>query len=185
MTATSDDGWITLPGTDGVTLHVHAARRGPETRITDLYIHSADGITPASVRCISIGRLEAEINLASSSGELHASDVPTLAAIYSAAKDERAGTPEPTLAELRARKPTTRAITPRPRLTRPIEDETPARFSQRIALAYHDHASRTKTVAKALAEEAGVPVATANRWIGEARRAGYLPNSRKGKTSRL
>lgn len=170
------DGWITLPGPDGVTVHVRAQRQGPVTRITDLYLHSADGLTPASTRCVSISRLEAELNLMSLPVRVSATDVPTLSAIYAAAGDDVA---EPSLAQLRARKPTVKPAGQRSPLTRPQRD--PDRFYPLVALAYSEYAAQTFAPAKAIAIEARVPVTTAQRWIAETRRRGFLPPARKGK----
>ncbi|MGH3427582.1 MAG: hypothetical protein ACRDQZ_08440, partial [Mycobacteriales bacterium] len=116
------DGWITLSGTDGTTVHVRAQRQGARTMITDIYLHTADGITPAAVRGVSISRLEAELNVACSSRpSLSSAEIPTLAAIFDAARDEDDPAPEPTLAELRSRTPafTADERPPRPVLTRP------------------------------------------------------------------
>jgi hypothetical protein len=176
------DGWISLPGTDGVTVHVRAQWRGVEVSITDLYVHSSDGVTPASMRCISISRLQAELNLASRPGSAF-SDVPTVSAIFHAARSEGADTPEPTLAELRARQPIARKPEPRPRLVRPPRgnDHDPDPFYRLVALAYSEYAPQTPAPAKAIAAEAGVPHTTAQRWIAEARSRGFLSPARKGK----
>jgi hypothetical protein len=177
------DGWITLPGADGTTVHVRAQRSGPRTMITDLYLHTTDGIAPAALRGLSISRLEAELNLACSPRpSLPNSEIPTLAAIWGAASVEGDGTPEPTLAELRARTPVAMAEDPasRPRLTRP-EGADPDEFYPRVAAAYSQYAPETRAPAKEIAAEAGVPVTTAHRWIREARRRGFLPPAMKGK----
>lgn len=68
----------------------------------------------------------------------------------------------------------------RPQLTRP-DGLDPEAFYRRVAEAYVDVLSRTTAIAPALAEEAGVPVATVHRWIGEARRRGFLNPARKGR----
>lgn len=68
----------------------------------------------------------------------------------------------------------------RPKLSRP-SGEDPNVFYARVAEAYRSASSETSKPGPLLAEEAGVPVATARRWIAEARRRGHLPPGRKGK----
>ncbi|MDQ0308243.1 hypothetical protein J2S46_002799 [Kitasatospora herbaricolor] len=65
-------------------------------------------------------------------------------------------------------------------LTRPTGMD-PEDFYGRVAEAYNDVVQRTNAVAPALAEEAGVPVATVRRWIQESRRRGFLPPARRGR----
>lgn len=69
---------------------------------------------------------------------------------------------------------------PRPRLTRP-DGKDPESFYGVVAQAYRDALATTSAPAVALANEAGVPVATARGWIREARRRGFLPPARKGR----
>lgn len=69
---------------------------------------------------------------------------------------------------------------PRPPLTRP-DGTDPEGFSRRVAQAYKEAVVDTRTPAKALADEAGVPVTTVHRWIRDARRLGLLPPARKGR----
>lgn len=68
----------------------------------------------------------------------------------------------------------------RKRLTRP-DGADPDEFYPLVARAYFEYAPKTRAPAKEIAAEAGVPVATAHRWIREARRRGFLPPARKGK----
>jgi hypothetical protein len=178
-----DDGWITLSGTDGTTVHVRAQRHGSRTMITDIYLHTADGITPAAVRGVSISRLEAELNLlCSPRPSVPASQTPTLTAIFDAARDEDDDIPEPTLAQLRSRAPNTTLDegSSRARLGRPGK-EGPDEFYELVAQAYAEYAPRTRAPAKEIATEAGAPISAAHRWIREARRRGFLPPARKGK----
>jgi transposase len=65
-------------------------------------------------------------------------------------------------------------------LTRP-DGRDPDGFYQQVAEAYRDVVQTTPKVAKALAEEANVPVGTVHRWIMEARRRGFLPSARQGR----
>lgn len=65
-------------------------------------------------------------------------------------------------------------------LSRP-DGTDPDAFSHRVATAYLAAVESTGAPAKALAEEAGVPVTTVHRWIREARQRGHLPPARKGR----
>ena len=145
--------------------------------ISDLYMH-ADEITPAAVRGLPISRLEAEL-----SANRESLTIFDLAAVYGRFAPVRE-VPEPTLAELRARIPTTSGTRKerrdRPRLTRP-GGATPDEFYPLVARAYFEYSPRTRAPAREIANEAGVPVTTAHRWIREARRRGFLPPARKGK----
>lgn len=58
----------------------------------------------------------------------------------------------------------------------------PDGFYREVARAYHDLALGSSRPAAELAEANGVPRTTAHRWIKEARRRGYLPPGRPGKT---
>ncbi len=151
--------------------------------ITDLYIHSADGLTPASMRPVSISRLEAELRMAAVPGAVLAEHAPALAAIYGAAHPAGSDIPEPSLAQLRARKPTIKKLEPRPPLgsRRPSTTGDNDDFYRDVALAYAEYAPQTRAPAKAIAEEAHAPKTSAQRWIAEARRRGFLPQTTKGK----
>lgn len=70
---------------------------------------------------------------------------------------------------------------PRQPLTRP-DGTDPEGFSRRVAEAYTEALLTTKTPAKVLAAEAGVPVTTVHRWVRDARRLGLLSPARKGRT---
>lgn len=74
----------------------------------------------------------------------------------------------------------TAALASRPALTRPT-GEDPDAFYAAVAAAYKEHAMTTNRVGVAIGAEAGVPTATARRWILEARRRGLLPSLGAGK----
>lgn len=57
----------------------------------------------------------------------------------------------------------------------------PEGFYRQVAEAYNSAVMEGPAPAKALAEEAGVPVTTVHRWIREARQRGHLPPARKGR----
>lgn len=157
-------GWICLPNRDEVEgVHVRITGMDGRMIVTDVYIHGSE-ITPEVMRRISMSRIQAAINL-----------------IGGLPLDEK-GT-EPSLAELRQRagRVQRRAVNAkRPCLTRPT-GEDPEEFYARVAEAYREYAPRTRAPAREIAVEAGVPVTTAHRWIGEARRRGLLPLGRKGR----
>jgi hypothetical protein len=54
-------------------------------------------------------------------------------------------------------------------------------FSARVALAYLTALSTTSNPTKAIADQADVPHATAQRWVVTARKDGYLPPARAGR----
>jgi hypothetical protein len=72
------------------------------------------------------------------------------------------------------------SLEPRPALSRPGRED-PDEFYLRVAHAYQEYAARTKAPASAIAQEAGVPVGTAQGWVREARRRGHLPPGRRGR----
>lgn len=74
----------------------------------------------------------------------------------------------------------TRRSRPREPLARP-DGTDPDAFSLRVAKAYNALVVTTSAPAKAIADEAGVPVGTVHRWIREARQRGHLPPARKGR----
>jgi hypothetical protein len=182
-------------GVDG--LHLRVEGRNGRLVITGLYLH-ADEISPAVLRAISISRLEAALNASP--------DVATQPPFDTESEEEDAAQ-EPSLAELRRRASNAQEqrgrlgladsveqalpITPilgstrsakatRAPLTRP-DGRDPDGFYARVADAYREYAPHTRAAAAEIAREANVPVTTVHRWIGEARRRGFLPPARKGK----
>lgn len=59
----------------------------------------------------------------------------------------------------------------------------PDGFSRQVAAAYERLVLTSHRPNVALAEEAGVPVATARRWVLEARRRGHLPPGERGRAT--
>lgn len=72
------------------------------------------------------------------------------------------------------------SATGRRQLTRP-DGTDPDAFYELVAQAYREALTTTSAPALAMAEEAGVPVGTAHRWIREARRRSFLPPARRGR----
>jgi hypothetical protein len=56
-------------------------------------------------------------------------------------------------------------------------------FFEQVAAAYPAAAADGLPPSKTLADDSGTPRGTVNRWIGEARRRGYLPPAELGKVS--
>lgn len=165
-------------------MHVRAQWRGNALMITDLYLHSADGITPPTVRSLSIRRLEAELTLLASPRPASLRDTPILSMVYHSAIDGDApDTPEPSLAALRARRPLPLPTEQRPTLTRP-DGTGSGEFYRHVAAAYTEYATATHAPAVNISIEADVPVRTVHRWIAEARRRGFLPAAKTGRPSR-
>jgi hypothetical protein len=65
-------------------------------------------------------------------------------------------------------------------LRRP-DGKNPDAFYAEVAQAYREYINNSNRPAVFIAEEAGVPVATARRWISEARRRGALPPGEQGR----
>lgn len=149
--------------------------------VSDLYLHGPV-LTADMLREISLSRLEAWRN-----AEV---DHPLFTS-GARGKDsrERAGSDEDlTVAELRQRARKVRerredvaqAFAQVEKLTRP-DGSDPEKFYRQVALAYRQYAIETKAPARAIADEAQVPVTTVHRWIREARQRGFLPPGRKGR----
>lgn len=181
-----DDGWATydLPpfGADGM----HArAKQDSDGRwvITDLYVHGP-ALTAETLRGISIPRMEAK--LAQDKRRAEADPDGRHAAVLA---DMRETDDEAlTIGKLRSR---AKFVANRERkfremgfkrtsLTRPDRSD-PEEFYELVARAYGEYTAHSNAPAKAIAEEAGVPVTTVHRWIREARRRGFLPPARKGR----
>lgn len=175
------DGWVSLPlpgGVGGVHARV-SLRVDGRAVIKELYVHS-DVITPATMRAIPIGRIEALVN--SGSEEFRTSDPIVRHAGASVAAGIHSSKDTP-LSELRDRVPTAateKNVAPREPLTRP-DGSDPDGFYRRVAAAYNEAVLTTSKPAKVLAEEAEVPTTTVHRWIREARQRGFLPIARKGR----
>lgn len=170
--ADSWDGWATddIPpeGADGLHMRWRQDDAGRWV-VSDLYLHGP-ALTANVLREISLARMEAWEN-AKILPEVRVTD-----------SDEGL-----TVAELRQRAqaaPVSQreaaAIRPPEPITRP-DGSDPDGFYRRVATAYRRYAIETKAPARAIAEEAQVPVTTVHRWVREARIRGFLLPGRKGK----
>lgn len=180
--------WWSLSRPDG-GVHMRLTLEDRWT-ITDVYVHG-HGLTATDLQAVPLTELDLLVNLVGGYDPWTVADAFNEMACEGGwgqavlAADPYDGE-EPTLAELRQLAvnapdalpaPST---TERPRLTRP-DGTDPDGFSARVAAAYREYAPKTRAPAVEIANEAGVPVATARSWIREARRRGKLPQGRKGK----
>lgn len=169
-------GWVAVrieePGAAEYYVRCRDDGRGG-VEIAGLLVSVPDGrVTAAKLREVPIGRIEATINasglleLINGAGE--ASDDPVLSWLNRSPIEYTAP-----LA------PAGAGETSGP-LARP-DGKEPAAFSALVAARYRDLVRTSAKPAVLMAEEAGVPVATARRWINEARRRGLLPAGRQGR----
>ncbi len=170
LTTPAPDGWIAVLGEGAAPeYYVRCADdgRGGVT-IVQFLLAARSRVTAAMLRDVPIGRIEATIN-----GD------PVLVAAA------RAGAAEvdPLVDRLRnGEVPSYKAEVIR--ATQPLSSpdrSDPAAFYAQVAARYRLMVRSTSKPAVAMAEEAGVPVATARRWINEARRRGELPAGRQGR----
>lgn len=170
MTMPAPDGWIAVLGEGAAPeYYVRCADDGRGgVSIVEFLLAAGSRITAAMLREVPIGRIEATIN----------GDPLLVAAARAGAAEadpliERLRTgdaPSFEVEKLRATQP----------LSRPDRSD-PAAFYAQVASRYRLMVRSTSKPAVAMAEEAGVPVATARRWINEARRRGELPAGRQGR----
>lgn len=146
--------------------------------VTEMYLHG-DRITASDLRNVQPARFEAVANA-------YDSKLERLRVEHQREHDQ----PEPTLAELRAGFEAAARLLeapardsgrpPRPQLQRP-DKQDPEGFYQAVADAYRHYVKLTRAPAVKIAKEADVPVATAHRWIREARKRGFLPAGEQGR----
>lgn len=157
--------WWSLNRPEGGGTHMKAVEENGRWVITDVYVHG-HGVTMADLQGVPLRQLDRITNMGSPDGAPGTSD-PSLAELRKLAAGAPSELPAPPVSD-------------RPRLTRP-DGTDPDGFYARVAEAYREYGSRTNAPAIEIAEEAGVPVATARTWIREARRRGKLPEGRKGR----
>lgn len=173
-----EDGWVqwnrSAPGTtEGLTVYakLFAPRETDRSEIVELYIRGRN-LTTDKLRSIPLGHIEA-MATTDPNVEPHVDGEASLP--MSQAADEVWNRASQLLLNRAYRK-----VQPHEPLTRP-DGRDPDGFYQQVAEAYRDVVQTTPKVAKALAEEANVPVGTVHRWIMEARRRGFLPSARQGR----
>lgn len=173
--------WWSLSRPGGGGIHIRVADNEARWVITDVYVHG-DGITASELQAVPLTQLDLAMNL------LGAADPRVMARAASDLGQAVLADPErePSLASLRERAEGAPAGLPAPsggprvKLTRP-DGTDPDGFAARVAAAYREYAPQTRAPALMIAEEAGVPVATARSWIREARRRGKLPQGHRGR----
>lgn len=186
--------WWSLSKPDGGSTHMRVTMDDDRWKVTDVYIHG-DGLTATDLQAIPLSKLAVVMNFAAHGPGGGMSDPGDIADAYNEFAREAgyghavyyepdAG--ELALDELRALAVDAPPELPRapnaerPKLTRP-DGTDPDGFAGRVAAAYREYAEITRAPAQKIADEAGVPIATARSWIREARRRGKLPEGRKGK----
>lgn len=161
---------------DGVGLTIFLGERDGRPVITDVIVQ-AEEVTPETLRRIPLARYEAQIEdlrwadkiegqlLAGRPADPLVAPLADLRAMFAQGHE---------LAKKRRGRR-------RPPLTRP-DGKDPDRFYKQVGQAYREYAQETRAAAARIADEAGVPVTTAHRWVREARRRGHLSPGRKGRT---
>jgi hypothetical protein len=177
---------LKLPG-GGVHMQVADTDKG--WAITGVYVHAPE-ITTTLLREIPLGQLILTLNLMNAPDAGPGFNDPfTVAEVFNEGFGQQVlidPMHEPRLATLRKRAenapeefPTPREES-RPRLTRP-DGSDPDAFYALVGAAYREYALQTRAPAVEIANEAGIPVATARSWVREARRRGKLPTGTRGK----
>lgn len=170
ITKPAPDGWIAVLGEGSAPSYYVRCRddgRGG-VEVVQFLMASSQRIGAAALRDVPLGRIEATINAD-----------PLLLAAARAAADG----PDPLLRHLETRPvPSYKgaAVIASEPLSRPDRTD-PAGFYARVAARYLLLVQTTSKPAVVMAEEAGVPVATARRWINEARRRDLLAAGRRGR----
>lgn len=180
LTAPAPDGWIAVLGEGAAPEYYVRCREDGQgaLEIVELLIAATSRISAAALRDVPIGRIEATINATPSLRD-------------AALKAD--GNPDPLLERLRTGTGRAPGATDSfsvggsgigashdAPLQRPDRSD-PAAFYATVAARYQALVTHTAKPGVAIAEEAGVPVGTARRWISEARRRGLLPPGRQGR----
>jgi hypothetical protein len=171
-------GWLRVawPDRPGHRVLVLTAEQDGRRVVRDLVMRSLERVSSTDLKGLPIGWLEGVINIEENARALAAEtdDANRLGLALTEVEllvQEMTSKPAGHVAAGRPK---------RPPLKRP-DGQDPDFFYRGVAEAYTDTLRRTSAIAPALAEEAGVPVATVRRWIQEARRRGFLPPARRGR----
>lgn len=164
--------WRQRPRLDGTVLVRIAA--GADGRLVLAGLRIDGELSAELLRAIPVGRIEAAANAQLTIVNDHV--------VLSATPGPRDGAmprqPRPVDTGWEMTDPV--GATARPNGTR--RGGRPDSFYQGVAGRYQDLTQRSSRPAADLAEADNVPVTTAHRWIKEARRRGFLPPGRPGKT---
>jgi len=132
--------------------------------------------TAELLRAIPVGRIEAAANAQLCVvGDTIVGDLPASRRPRPLAAPDSGSDGWDTVDPVRAVRRTVRADATRAR-------GRPDVFYREVADAYLDLAQASHRPASEIADTHGVPVSTAHRWVKEARRRGFLPPGRPGKT---
>jgi hypothetical protein len=182
------NGWIAnaSPSGGGTLFHV-VGEPGGRRRIVGVYVYGPE-ITASDLQEVPVRNLDLYLNLGR--GVSPHSSLQTLDEIatlrHRGPMVYEPAAPGETIEQLEARVAQAADAMPQPavstrkRLTRP-DGTDPDAFYRQVAQAYREYAPETRAPAVAIAKEAGVPAGTAQGWVREARRRGFLPPGRKGK----
>jgi hypothetical protein len=133
-----------------------------------------DGAPSAELlRAIPVGRIEAAAN-----AQLAVVDAEIVAAAPRSIRERPIAPPESSLDGWDI-------VDPSRAVTRSADGRSRGRpdvFYRQVADAYLDLSQASHRPASDIAQSHGVPVTTAHRWVKEARRRGFLPPGRPGKT---
>lgn len=178
------NGWSELHLSDGkARLIVKVEERDGRGYVTRLLV-AGDELDWATLKAIPIARIESWINhprLGFPAGLAKRLDQATLDELDEKGTDKLDEAITGLLAREVIHSPELKAKrAPRPPLTRPDGTDTDA-YYRRVAEAYSAATLQTPRPARALADEAGVPLTTVHRWVAEARRRGFLPRAHKGR----
>lgn len=193
-------GWFRfLTGRPGEVITARCARDEETSRlvIRSLLIESETRVTAGLLRDVPVARLEAMLNSATEASAEFRDDLreadsvlvlqrlssPLLERLRAGSSPPPADAPKSVV--ILGQGPSsviTAGRSDRPPLSRP-EGVERDEFYRRVADAYVDLVRSTGKPAVAMAQEAGVPVATARRWIYEARRRGALPAGQRGRAT--
>lgn len=211
-------GWVCVYSSEvDFPIFLRTRDAGDRLVISELYISSDQPITAATLRALSLARIEANVNdteireslraqmglpapdlrtAASYFDQMYGKDVavegvrdglvttdpatwPEWPVLMMLGQDD--GSPVRPGKRLRERRPRTPEIGLPPPLGRPDTADLDG-FYRQVAEHYRAAVILSVRPAAQMAERAQVPVTTVHRWIREARRRGYLPPGRKGKT---
>jgi hypothetical protein len=172
------DGWYEWrqdePSLAGTVLVRVAVGPGGRLVLTGLRI---DGTPSAELlRAIPVGRIEAAANAQLAAEEAPGGTTPVVSlrarpVTPPVAEDIGWEMVEPLLAVVRAAPSQSARLRGRPDI-----------FYREVADVYLEYAQASPRPACDLAERHSVPVSTAHRWVKEARRRGFLPPGRPGKS---
>lgn len=159
------DGWWRYSGDHPEEIEARFARREGRLEISELLIRAEGGVSSVVLRRIPLGQLEALAN--SDPERIDASLGDRMIAV----SDSGVGTDR---VQIRRRPG---------RLKVPETRKYPDQFYLDVARLYLAHAARVgRGAAKAVAQESGVPLSTAHRWVKEARQRGLLPPGVPGRS---